>query len=209
MSVKPLPKITQPGMVGYLAWMRRDQPKLYAAMAKDIPAVALFERTLQQQFNNLGDFDIGDALSSVGDTIASSAGDVASWLGTNAPSLIKAAGAAYVSTQQVKLAQTQLAVARTNSPPMQTGYVTNQYGQTYIAPIQPTQNPAATIQYANVPSGNSVSTYGIPPYGQPSYTPGYSVPSGYAPSAPEIIPGVPNVALYIGGGVLLLLLLTR
>ena len=202
-KIKPLPPIDMPGMAGFLAWLRRDQRATYDALLRDNPKLKVFEGAFQQAMNNLG-FDIGDALSSIGDTLANSAGDVASWLGKNAAGIVTAGAGAYVSLNNAKVAQAQLQRAVVNQPPYRTGLVTNQYGQTYVAPIQPASQP-----YALPYGGSSQTGYpGEAPYAPPAS--GYYTPApGYGVTSPPIIAGIPNQYLFIGGGLVLLLLLTR
>src|SRR5271167_2639844 len=49
--------INQTGTYGYLLWLRRDLPPVYAAAVKQYPEVAAFEGALQRQAQGLGDDD--------------------------------------------------------------------------------------------------------------------------------------------------------
>jgi hypothetical protein len=48
------PPIVQGGTYGYLLWLRRDLPPVYAALAKQVPDVARFEAALVRQNAGLG-----------------------------------------------------------------------------------------------------------------------------------------------------------
>jgi len=165
-KAKLLPKIPVTGMLGFLAWARRDSPALYAGLVQNIPEVALFERTMQEQGEGLGDWT--DIFASIGSAVGSAASSIGSFVATNGNSLLQAATGIYGVTQASKLANTQLQLAQANRPPVQTAVTQTPYGPQVL--------PAYPIQ------------------AQPVAYPGATnYPATYVPAAaPTWIPGVPN-----------------
>lgn len=164
-KVKVLPKIEYPGAIGYLLWLRRDQPVLYKAALAKFPAVKLFENAVQQESNNLGDFS--DVFSSISDTVGSSLSSIGSFLSTNAVPLLTAGAGVYMATKQADIAQAQLQLAQTQRPPQQTGVAYTAQGQPYVVPVQQNYpsllNPSAGFSVRAAPVAyNSGAILGVP-----------------------------------------------
>lgn len=156
-----LPKIPVNGIMGFLVWARRDSPALYAGMVKSIPAVALFDRTMREQGEGLGDWT--DIFSSIGSAVSGAASSIGSFVASNGNDLLKGALGVYGAVQATKLASTQLQLAQASRPPIQTAY-NPATGQ--IVPVRPTSiggAPQYDYTTANYPAVRSLTWIpGIP-----------------------------------------------
>ena len=163
------PKITVPGMPGFLLWARRDSPRLYGALVAKFPVVWRFEEAMKNLvdpsvLDNPGLGDFSDIMSSLGGAISSAAGSIGSFVMNNAPALLTTAGSVFVATQQAKTAQAQAALATYGRPPAQTAYVTNAQGQSYPVPVQANQAGGYNPYYAASmpPSGIMANLASVP-----------------------------------------------
>lgn len=160
MAVKGIlqPKIEQPGMVGFLLWARRDAPALYGALVKEFREVAEFEEAVNADDRPGGVGGFFDVLASVGSSIGSAASSIGNFVVNNGAAIFSAAGGYLVASQQAKLANTQLALARATQPPAQTAYVTNAQGQLVPVPVQSTGAGYAAYNAATLPSTGLLAT---------------------------------------------------
>ena len=154
---KTLPAIPYKGMPGFLLWARRDSPALYSALVDRFPVVGLFESKLRDEAHPGGVGDFSDILSSIGDTIASSASDIGSWVADNAGTILKAGASVAVAVKGAQVAQTQLALAQMNKTPARTAY--NAQGQLVAV------KPLATGVYSPPTASGGIlsgSVFGVP-----------------------------------------------
>lgn len=160
MAVKGIlqPKIETPGMIGFLLWARRDAPALYGALVHRFSEVARFEEALNAEDIPGGVSGFMDVLSSIGGSIGSAASSIGNFVVNNGAAIFSAAGGYFVASQQAKLANTQLALARATQPPAQTAYVTNAQGQMVPVAVQPSGTSYAAYNAATLPQGGILST---------------------------------------------------
>lgn len=145
--------IDVPGMPGFLLWARRDNPKLYAAMKREIPAVAQFDAALQVDAGMNG---IADILKSVGSSVTNAAKSIGSFVKNNALPIATAALPLVVAAKEAKIARTQLELAQTMNPPMLTAP-----GAGGVAvPVRPVNTPGFTPATPYPYDSSPPSTFG-------------------------------------------------
>jgi hypothetical protein len=185
-KAKLAPKISTTGVPGFLLWARRDTPELYAAMVRDLPEVAAFEKQL---IVDQGLSGILDVVKSFGSSLASSVGKIGSYVAKNAVPVLTAAVPLIVAKKQVDVAKAQVRLAAAQSAPMQTAMVPAAGGGSVSVPVQ---YNAATGTYSAVP--------------------GFSLPSqsagGRSVMSGQLL-GVPVWGWLAGAGTLAVLMIAR
>lgn len=172
-------------MPGFLLWARRDAPELYAAMCRDLPEVAAFDRQLDTD----GMSGFLDVVKAVGSSLTKSASKIGSYVAKNALPVLTAAVPLVVAKKQVDIAKAQVKLAQAQAAPMQTAIVPGGSG----VPV-PVQYNAATGTY--------------------SAAPGFTLPAqqqgaGVMSSLSRPVLGVPLWGWLAGAGVLAVVMLSR
>jgi hypothetical protein len=165
MKMQLQPRLSVPGIPGFLLWARRDNPALYAALVSQFPEVAEFDSALKVE--GLG--GLADILKGVGSALSSSAKKIGSFVVNYALPVASVAVPLVVAKKQADVAIAQMRVADAQQPPMQTALLPGQSpGWPQAVPVQQVggqwqQVPVGSVMAAATPLSSPV--LGVPLWG--------------------------------------------
>jgi hypothetical protein len=153
-TIKPNPRVTVPGIAGYLLWLKQDLPAVYANVMQKFPEVAAFDARLKSVLAAKGlGFDwssIGSDLSSAASSVGSVLANVGSYVAQNTPAILTTGAGLYGLVAKQQMLNTQLQLAQSNQLPVQTGIVQSAGNAPYLTAIAPTGGVMQSSAYGGI-----------------------------------------------------------